>query len=236
MVLLHIQHLLANAGLGFSPPSLLWMNTFPVNGETCVLRKGTSPPVWLQGLTRSQFTGLCHNICDAEEVPLQVCTNSSGCWLCLHREIQRARSSVFWFKHLSPKTPSSEVEQCLSDELQEFSKAAAERNDWSKIEFLLQIKAFSSGIKFKKPNVFYRSTSWLGCAYSLSPQISFPWQSPLKVLGFISLSMGLYKKLQFYATEFGCSCLYHDGICFIQLLVPENCSLCKYQNAKIKGW
>lgn len=152
------------------------------------------------------------------------------------RNSERARSSVFWFKHLSPKTPSSEVEQCLSDELQEFSKAAAERNDWSKIEFLLQIKAFSSGIKFKKPNVFYRSTSWLGCAYSLSPQISFPWQSPLKVLGFISLSMGLYKKLQFYATEFGCSCLYHDGICFIQLLVPENCSLCKYQNAKIKGW
>lgn len=213
------------------------MNTFPVNGETCVLRERTSPPVWLQGLTRSQFTGLCHNICDAEEVPLQVCTNSSGCWLCLHRETQRHLWVLCSDLNTCLQKPHlSEVEQCSSDELWEFSKAAAERNDWSKIEFLLQIKAFSSGIKFEKPNVFYRSTSWLGSAYSLSPQISFPWQPPLKVLGFISLSMVLYKELQLYTTKFGCSCLYHDGICFIQLLVPENCSLCKHKNAKIKGW
>lgn len=103
------------------------------------------------------------------------------------------------------------------------------------MEFLLQIKAFSSGIKFKKPNVFYMSTSWMGSAYSLSPQISFPWQPALRVLGFLPLSMVLYKKLQLYTTKFECSYLYHDGICFIQLLVPDNCSLCKCQNAKIKG-
>lgn len=108
------------------------------------------------------------------------------------------------------------MEQCLSDELQEFSKAAAERNDWSKIEFLFQIKAFSSGIKFKKPNVFCMSTPWMGKAYSLSPQIRFSWQPALKVLGFIPLSVVLSKKIELYTTKFGCSCLYYDGICFIQ--------------------
>lgn len=79
------------------------------------------------------------------------------------------------------------------------------------------------------------STPWMGSACSLSPQISFSWQLALKVLGFIPLSVVLYKKLQLYTTKFGCSCLYYDGICFIQYLVPDKCSLCKYQNAKRKG-
>lgn len=53
----------------------------------------------------------------------------------------------------------------------------------------------------------------MGGAYSLSPQISIPWQPALEVLGFTPLSIVIYKKLQLYTTKFGCSCLCHYGIC-----------------------
>lgn len=126
------------------------------------------------------------------------------------RNTERALSSVFWFKHLSPKTPSIEMGQCFSDELQEFSKAAAERNYWSKMELLLQIKAFSSEIKFKKPNVFYMITSWMGSAYSLSAQISFPCNLPSKF-------WVLFPSAWFYTKSYSCIQPNLDVVVFIMM-------------------
>lgn len=86
------------------------------------------------------------------------------------------------------------MEQCLSGELQEFSRAAAERNDWSKIEFLLQIKAFSSGIKFRKCNVFYMSISWDGKCLFLMTSNKHSLAACFRSSGFYSLQRGFIQK------------------------------------------